>query len=441
MEDSKKTDQPTPDDDPAAAAKQMERERLMTLYKMPSKMTVEEEDKRGTGTAISREDRIAALVEEAKNRAPPAVAEYIKMAGPIIVPVVNILISIFNVVGPLYVKLAMWIYTFLNWLPWDLFQATLGLGLCFFGGGYCASIAACEAFAMTGWPVTRRHLVDVYEAAIAMDAAQKADDEKDDDGDGVADVKQIPTSQLIDRKIRVAANAVQDPQKLAAAVGGLYTGWLAVQGGAPTRAPNPDPDPKPARGVPRPPPLLTPFVSRAPSARPLTCLLPRRHVAVLRIKFAKTINLAISCSQFFEYYAVKLALPFLTPFVGVEFIHWLPTGVNMACRSFFVYLAWKLQEVVSAAQSGLRGGLMFSRGLLRWMNKHGFKTFLGFSLEEEHTYVDEVFGYAVAALGFYVQWNLGFGMPFPLNYAMLPLDVVEWYIRYTISSGPAAGAA
>ena len=79
---------------------------------------------------------------------------------------------------------------------------------------------------MTGWPVTKRHLTDVYEAVVAMDAAQKADDAKDDDGDGVADVKQIPASQLIDRKIKVAATAVKDPQKLAAAVGGLYTGWL-----------------------------------------------------------------------------------------------------------------------------------------------------------------------------------------------------------------------
>jgi len=335
---------------------------------------------------LSQEDRIAALIKEAQNRAPPQIAEFLKQAGPILVPVVNMAIVVINVVGPLYIKAGVAIYTFLTWLPWDLLQATIGFGLCFFGGGYCASIAACEAFAMTGWPVTKRHLIEVYESASAIIDAQKADDQKDEDGDGVADVKQIPTSELVDRKIRVAAQAVKEPQKLAAALGGLYTGWLAVQG-------------------------------------------------VLRIKFAKTINLAISCAQFFEYYVTKFSLPILTPFVPPEFVHWLPTALSTFTRGIFVYFAWKLQEIISAAQSGLRGGLMCSRGLLNFLNKRGVKSIGPFSLEHESSYVDEVFGFMLGAFGFYVQWKLGFGMPFPLNLAMLPLDVIEWYIRYSVSTG------
>ena len=58
-----------------------------------------------------------------------------------------------------------------------------------------------------------------------------------------------------------------------------------------------------------------------------------------------------------------------------------------------------------------------------------------FSLNDEDTYVDELVGYTLALIGFYVQWNLGFGVPFPLNLFMFPLDMVEWYIRYTISTG------
>ncbi len=90
---------------------------------------------------------------------------------------------------------------------------------------------------------------------------------------------------------------------------------------------------------------------------------------VLRIKFAKTINLAVACSQFVEYYATKALLPLLTPFVASEFVHWLPTWIASFTRALFVYFAWKLQEVVSAAQSAMRGGLMCSRGVLRWLNK------------------------------------------------------------------------
>ena len=62
---------------------------------------------------------------------------------------------------------------------------------------------------MTGWPVTYRNLTEVYESIVAMDAAQKADDAKDDDGDGVADVSQLSPSEFVDRKIRVAASAVR----------------------------------------------------------------------------------------------------------------------------------------------------------------------------------------------------------------------------------------
>ena len=376
---SKKTDEPTPDDSPADS-RAAEKARLMAIYKSPSQVALKPKG------PLTQEDRIAGLIEEAQKRAPPQIAQLLQQAGPVIVPVINLAIPVFNFVAPLYIKLCVAIYTFLTWLPWDLFQALMGLGLCFFGGGYCASIAACEAFAMTGWPVTKRHLTDVWESAGAIVEAQRADSKKDADGDGVADVDRLPASQLIDRKMRVAAQAVKEPQKLAQAVGGLYTGWVAVQG-------------------------------------------------VLRVKFARTINLALSCSQFVEYYVTKALLPFLTPFVPKEFVHWLPTFLSSSTRGFFVYLAWKLQEVISAVQSGLRGGLMFSRGLLNWLNKRGFYSIGPFSLKHEDTYIDELVGYAVAALGFYVQWNLGFGVPFPFNIVLMPLDMVEWYIRYSVTTG------
>ena len=97
--------------------------------------------------------------------------------------------------------------------------------------------------------------------------------------------------------------------------------------------------------------------------------------------------------------------------------------------------------MVSAAQSGLRGGLLFSRGVCRFLNKRGHTTFLGLSLEPEQTYLDEAVGYALAALGFYVQWEFGFGLPFPFSIVMFPLDVVEWYIRWTITSDGVPGGA
>ena len=113
--DSKKTDAVTPDDVSSAVAR----------------------------PALSTEDRIAALLKEAEGKAPPALAEWIKKAAPVLVPFVSATIFVFNLVGPLYFKAAYLLYAFLAALPWNLLQMTLGIGLCFFGGGYCASIAAC----------------------------------------------------------------------------------------------------------------------------------------------------------------------------------------------------------------------------------------------------------------------------------------------------------
>ena len=36
------------------------------------------------------------------------------------------------------------------------------------------------------------------------------------------------------------------------------------------------------------------------------------------------------------------------------------------------------------------------------------------------------------------EFECGFGVPFPLNLVLFPLNLVEWYIRYSITSPPAA---
>ncbi|EOD38834.1 hypothetical protein EMIHUDRAFT_122162 [Emiliania huxleyi CCMP1516] len=85
-------------------------------------------------------------------------------------------------IAPFYIMAAKKLYEIGNKLPWDILQAVIGLGLCFFGGGYCASIAA--AFALTGWPTTRQALIDVYEEAANVLDANEEDDKKDEDKNG-----------------------------------------------------------------------------------------------------------------------------------------------------------------------------------------------------------------------------------------------------------------
>merc|ERR1711957_667297 len=148
-----------------------------------------------------------------------------------------------------------------------------------------------------------------------------------------------------------AAVAVKDPEKLSAALGGLYTSWLAVQ-------------------------------------------------AVLRIEFAKTITLGVSIAAMATPYLQKVSLPVLVHVMPPAYHHWIPMVIANAARS-----------------------------MLRWARHQGYVT-----IAAEDTVLDEVVGYAVAALGFYYQYTWGFALPFPLSLLFFPLGWVEWYIRWAITS-------
>ena len=55
--------------------------------------------------------------------------------------------------------------------------------------------------------------------------------------------------------------------------------------------------------------------------------------------------------------------------------------------------------------------------------------------DDETSYLDEVLGWSLAALGFYFQWSMSFDVPFPLNLLTWPLELAEWYVRAQITYG------
>lgn len=136
------------------------------------------------------------LLSTATLSPPPALAQALEHLAPVF----KVFGKVINVVGPIYMKLfdvGMYAY---QTMPIDLFQACLGLGLCFCGGSYVASIAAIEAFRMTGWATTKQALLDIAEEMKRVKAANEADNKKDDDGNGVVDVQDLTASQLLQRK-------------------------------------------------------------------------------------------------------------------------------------------------------------------------------------------------------------------------------------------------
>ena len=271
-------------------------------------------------------------------------------------------------------------YKLYTTLPLEVVEALIGLGLCFFGGTYVASIAAAEAFMLCGWDTTQRALDDVYGELKSIKDASVADSKKDDDHDGKPDIEQLPPAEQLKRRVRVAALAVRDPTKLSTAAGGLYMGWIAVQG-------------------------------------------------TLRLKFARTVTLGVSIANTLDGIVQRNGVPVLQKYVDPALAHWLPVIVSTMAKMLAVALAWQLQVMISSVQSALRGGLLASRKTLAYLNRTG-----RVKLAEDDTYLDEMAGFALAASGCYFQWRTGWAPPFPMNIVMLPFTAVEWYIRWSVTA-------
>ena len=127
-----------------------------------------------------------------------------------------------------------WLDYLFKWVPvvWDMLPKNIalmafGAALCYCGGVYTASIAAVEAFRTMGGMRAKAEIdVVAKQIAKAIEQSEK-DDAVDDDGDGVADVKQISSKELVQRKIGVIAKAI-DPELVADAVTAINAGLMAV---------------------------------------------------------------------------------------------------------------------------------------------------------------------------------------------------------------------
>ena len=221
---------------------------------------------------------------------------------------------------------------------------------------------------------------DVYGELKSIKDASVADAKKDDDHDGKPDIEQLPPAEQLKRRVRVAALAVRDPTKLSTAAGGLYMGWLAVQG-------------------------------------------------TLRLKFARTVTLGVSIANTLDGIVQRNGVPVLQKYVDPALAHWLPVIVSTMAKMLAVALAWQLQVMISSVQSALRGGLLARRKTLAYLNRTG-----RVKLAEDDTYLDEMAGFALAACGCYFQWRTGWAPPFPMNIVMLPFTAVEWYVRWSVTS-------
>ena len=352
-------------------------------------------------------------------------------------------------VAPFYFWFLRWCVAIYEILPKNLLQALFGVALCFFGGTYVASIAAIEAFRQMGWEKVYAEVTVVAGNLKSIAEANKADDAKDEDGDGVADVMQVPSGELAQRKVFMGLKAIKEPARMQAAVGSLWASYIAV-------------------------------------------------LATLKLEFARTTAFALGIVELVKFPITR----YLAPLVVTALLKapdavkldaeaaksWALTIVESTLTLVAVAFAWYMQMIISAFYSGLRGGRMFADAVLQMAMDHDVLKYVPFTpqpFNPDESYLDEILGYSVAVceasrpgpnatpilpamyqkpvptrarratrpsalvltrvaplstgrvppqfFGFSFQFFSGFQLPFPMNIIFLPLSLIEWFLRIQIS--------
>merc|ERR1711990_512679 len=102
-------------------------------------------------------------------------------------------------------------------------------------------------------------------------------------------------------------------------------------------------------------------------------------LAVLKLQYAKTVALAQSIGDSLRAPAAMILAPAVLSLTPQEYHRWVMPSINATCKLIAMLLAWRVREAISAVQSGVKGGLIFSRGALALLLENGH---INFSDEE-----------------------------------------------------------
>ncbi len=259
-----------------------------------------------------------------------------------------------------------------------LLPSMIGFVMCFFGGSFLTLIAAVEAFKLCGYENALANIKIIIEDVKKVIDVSMADDKKDDDHDGTADVLQVSNVELVKRKVLLILRTV-DPVRITNAITAINAGFLGV-------------------------------------------------IATLKLQFAKTITLGNAIADTIEAPIDRYVIPKVEPHIPEDYRKWIRPVISYSIRSVAISIAWFVQRVISALHSALRGGLMCSRNILKYLSVMKI-----YELDEKDTYMDEVVGYGLAAIGLIFQLTSGFSLPFPLNILLFPFSIVEYILVWFVA--------
>ena len=269
-------------------------------------------------------------------------------------------------------------------LPVNVLTFLLGFVFAFFGGMYPVLFASAMAAEYGGRQQLFKAVKELADETLIILEQSKKDDEIDADKDGVADVDELSTEDFIQRKIVLVLKKM-NPKKVDTAISSIYSVWVSV-------------------------------------------------VAVLSIKFAQTISLAVVIADFLKRPIDRFLAPTVEIAVPDEYDKWVPIVLGWIAKTIGMTIAWTFAAIREAFASSMKGGLMMSRSLYQELVER--KIDLGglITVDHEDSNADEYLSYIFAFFGFYFQARFGFSMPFPFNILLLPVEMAEFFIRWSVTN-------
>lgn len=321
------------------------------------------------------------LLNDAETRVPPQYAGYVRTVKPAIIATGNAIDASWPYAVLAYNKGCEGWKMLEPYNPEQFFPIIAGLAMCFFGGSYLTLIAAIEAIRLSVWDRLSKSIRVLWKNYCIAQEANKKDDERDDDGDGIADVDQISNSELFTRKVYVFAKAI-DPEQSSEALTAVWAGFLSV-------------------------------------------------LATIRIKFAQFITLGCAMGDMAHANLGPKLLPLVTEALPTELKKWAPTLVRQLFSTLGVMAAMFLQTFVGGFHAAVRGAQIVISSGFDLAKKRGM---IGadFDTDGQKAAAASV---VLAAIGFLWQLRNGFAVPFPLNVLLLPATIVEWLLSVSLSIG------
>jgi len=111
--------------------------------------------------------------------------------------------------------------------------------------------------------------------------------------------------------------------------------------------------------------------------------------------------------------------------IPADYRKWIAPAIKYLCAWLGMSVAWFLERIISGFHSAVRGGFMFARCMLAYLAVQQIIP----AIDHEDTYIDEIVGAIIAAVGFGFQFSMGFTLPWFLKLPFLPLTIVEYLLQ------------